>query len=806
MQVIQNILRFLAARAAIPLYLGVFHLFWIALTIAATVTLCILWKKGIIKDSKHTIFVSALILIVLGIYKQLVLNVDYSPTLALNFDWNSIPLSLSSLALAIGIFSGMSSGNINKNFVSYLPVFGFMTGLVGMLNPFSFGEVIGLNVYTMLCYGWMIAISVFILYTNQVDIEIKTFWRGVPVLFLGVGLAVTLNEVVHAFVPSQPYINLFSISRFHESDVPVYSWIHNSFLASGGEFTIIEYVIAIVLYIAIISLAALAIFGVLLLIKKLTTTNFDAEYEDTTAQKSRVTKREQELINKLDALEKKVANKSNNPFMIHYFKNLRVNFGDNLRGSCGYVALAMILSYFDTVLNDKIIPENYDRPSNNFYASPGIGKDVPNADVNKWNYDQYKAFIDQKKNTYLHARFLDIAHNQDRVRDKKHDFHFGSIPEDIRKVFDEYIKNVANISPKYCAVDEFMMTVNDKKVSTDYVIGSKLSIINHDNRTIYDATRRINTYVKDDIYDQSFRAIQFVSEEIKKFAINTIREKGIPVWISVGRLTDEIDPSDRSKIRLGIQGGHAIVAYAVTDNNELICHYGWPTIANDVENSPFEEKNPYTCKLAMDGDSDGKYNLYMGALAISFPDMPHVHTNNYEISIGGKTYFYCPDGTHTNANGEVVVSNENWLLSINDKDKCTIEGYKGNIITKDSTLTIPKEFKPYEVIAIANEAFKAQSFIRAVVIPKDISVIGNNAFEKCRSLEHVTLTDDVKFIGDEAFADCSSLVTIEFDGSIEKWQRIKKGKGWNARTGNYTIYCTNGTIKKANNTFNTSFQ
>ena len=88
MPVIQNILRFLGTKAGIPRYLGVFHLVFIALTIATTLTLCILWKKGIIKNAKRTILISSVILIALGIYKQIVLNVSYDPTLAFNYDWN----------------------------------------------------------------------------------------------------------------------------------------------------------------------------------------------------------------------------------------------------------------------------------------------------------------------------------------------------------------------------------------------------------------------------------------------------------------------------------------------------------------------------------------------------------------------------------------------------------------------------------------------------------------------------------------------------------------------------------------------
>lgn len=44
----------------------------------------------------------------------------------------------------------------------------------------------------------------------------------------------------------------------------------------------------------------------------------------------------------------------------YYFKNLTDNFGNNMKGSCTYIAFAMLLSYYDTYWDDTIIPESYD--------------------------------------------------------------------------------------------------------------------------------------------------------------------------------------------------------------------------------------------------------------------------------------------------------------------------------------------------------------------------------------------------------------------------------------------------------------
>ncbi len=51
--------------------------------------------------------------------------------------------------------------------------------------------------------------------------------------------------------------------------------------------------------------------------------------------------------------------------MYSYFKNLTTNIGNNeTSSSCGYVALAMLLNYYDTFLNDNIVEEKYEVDAN----------------------------------------------------------------------------------------------------------------------------------------------------------------------------------------------------------------------------------------------------------------------------------------------------------------------------------------------------------------------------------------------------------------------------------------------------------
>ena len=50
----------------------------------------------------------------------------------------------------------------------------------------------------------------------------------------------------------------------------------------------------------------------------------------------------------------------NNTYASYYFKNLRENFGNNVYGSCGYVGLGMLLSFYDAYWNNSVVPNDYD--------------------------------------------------------------------------------------------------------------------------------------------------------------------------------------------------------------------------------------------------------------------------------------------------------------------------------------------------------------------------------------------------------------------------------------------------------------
>ncbi len=111
---------------------------------------------------------------------------------------------------------------------------------------------------------------------------------------------------------------------------------------------------------------------------------------------------------------------------------------------------------------------------------------------------------------------------------------------------------------------------------------------------------------------------------------------------------------------------------------------------------------------------------------------------------------------------------------------------------------------PDSVTSIGDHAFWASKSLKSITIPDSVTSIDTSAFSDCSSLTSVTIPDSVTSIGERAFSGCTSLTSINYGGTIEQWNAVDKyvnlggvlDFSWNARTGDYTIHCTDGDVSK----------
>lgn len=109
---------------------------------------------------------------------------------------------------------------------------------------------------------------------------------------------------------------------------------------------------------------------------------------------------------------------------------------------------------------------------------------------------------------------------------------------------------------------------------------------------------------------------------------------------------------------------------------------------------------------------------------------------------------------------------------------------------KDGVAIIPEG-----TTEIGDDAFMYCSSLKSITIPEGVTVIGKSAFCGCTSLESISIPESVTEIKSCVFCDCTSLTSIIFQGTIEQWNEIDFGDGWNDEVPTEVIHCTDGDVE-----------
>lgn len=284
MHLIEEILRFLDTRMVKPEMYGAFHLIFFALSFVAAFVLCLLWKKGIIKNVRRVVLITAIIVAIFELYKQINFSFGYEDGITFEYQWYIFPWQFCSTPLYVGLLAGLSKGKAHDNFCAYLATFALFAGLAVMFYPATvFTEVVGICVQTMICHGSMITIAIFLYYTGHVKTEWKTLWKAVPVFVLALGIAISLNTVMHlpGLLGEDTTFNMFFVCPHCDPELPVYSLVQEALrdYSWGYPVSIVLYIVGFVVCATVMLLLAMGI-------KKLANYDFDAYYAERDRIKS----------------------------------------------------------------------------------------------------------------------------------------------------------------------------------------------------------------------------------------------------------------------------------------------------------------------------------------------------------------------------------------------------------------------------------------------------------------------------------------------------------------------------------------
>jgi len=224
---LQELLRALDVSMEVPQPYGWFHLLWCALTAGATVALCLLYKKGLVRNVRTVVLTTAIIVAVLEVYKQINYTFSYEDGITAHYQWYAFPWQFCSMPMYVGLLAGVTKGRLHRALCAFLASYAVFAGVCVMLIPTSvFIDTVGINIQTMICHGSMITVGVFLMYTGYVKPEHTTVLHALPVFAGGVAMATAINWLGHhAHIMGDGALNAFFICPDCPPHLPVFSLV-----------------------------------------------------------------------------------------------------------------------------------------------------------------------------------------------------------------------------------------------------------------------------------------------------------------------------------------------------------------------------------------------------------------------------------------------------------------------------------------------------------------------------------------------------------------------------------------------------
>ena len=263
MEFLQNLLKFLQFEVQEPALYGWYHIMCLGITALVTVLLCVFHKKEKPERVRLVVLFTALLVIAFEIYKQIVFNFSVTDGgIEFSYRWHAFPFQFCSTPMYIGLLAGLTKkGKLHDACCAYLATYAIFAGTCVMVYPGDvFMYMLGINIQTMICHGSMIAIGIYLLYTQHVKLQFKTIFKAMAVFASCLGIAMVMNEVAHFVgITENHTFNMFFVSPYFDSTLPVYSLVQ----------PYVPFVVGLALYIGVFSLFAFAILSAAIGIKAL---------------------------------------------------------------------------------------------------------------------------------------------------------------------------------------------------------------------------------------------------------------------------------------------------------------------------------------------------------------------------------------------------------------------------------------------------------------------------------------------------------------------------------------------------------
>ncbi len=263
MNIFEKLIHKLSGEMTTPTNYSWFHLMCVAIVIAVTVAVCILFARK--KDEKVLKTVTLVVwsvMFLFEVYKQIVFSFNYDEgQVTWDYRWYAFPYQLCSTPLyVLPVIFFLKDGKLRDNLMLYISTFALVGGLIVMIYPNDvFVKLIGINIQTMTHHGLQIVIGIFYIVYNREKISYKNFFKyggGIGVFVVLLLIAVGLNVIMPKFV--EETFNMFYVG-------PKYPC---SLLILGDIYTKVPYPVFLCVYTFGFMLLALIVYSIYFAVSK----------------------------------------------------------------------------------------------------------------------------------------------------------------------------------------------------------------------------------------------------------------------------------------------------------------------------------------------------------------------------------------------------------------------------------------------------------------------------------------------------------------------------------------------------------
>lgn len=265
MNLFEKLLYILQGEMKEPTAFGWFHILWLVLVVITILILYMRRKYHSEKQLKIVLGTYGIIALVLELLKQLIWTFNYDPItniITWDYQWYAFPFQLCTTPIFVSIIClFLKDGKVRNSLLSYMAYITILGSIATILIPDScFVSDILVNIHTMWLHLGSFILSVYLLMSGEVKINIQSLKQAIKVFLIFVIIAEIMNIYVYNLgILNGETFNMFYISPYFISTLPVFDIIQES----------VPYLVYLIIYILSLIMGGIIIYGISMFLNKI---------------------------------------------------------------------------------------------------------------------------------------------------------------------------------------------------------------------------------------------------------------------------------------------------------------------------------------------------------------------------------------------------------------------------------------------------------------------------------------------------------------------------------------------------------